>query len=275
MKRMHLLAATLAVVAAMTFVPASVAQSGSLPTLTVAIDGQAKTVTVGGAMTSGAVNVATTTTGEADGETVLVLLKPGADINAAFAAVNSHKGDINYLNPYGSVVFDADAPKGASSAQTTLQPGDYLALDASSNAAIPPHTTFTVTQAASPSTLPTPAATVSAIDFGFRGPSRLRDGELVRFQNEGFVVHMILYIGVKNRADARKVTSLLLAGKDKAAMKVATGGGSFAGPLSSGAMQQFAVATKPGIYVLACFMDAQDGREHTQLGMERTIQIVK
>jgi hypothetical protein len=27
--------------------------------------------------------------------------------------------------------------------------------------------------------------------------------------------------------------------------------------------------------VLACFMDTQDHREHTQLGMERVIRIVK
>jgi hypothetical protein len=35
------------------------------------------------------------------------------------------------------------------------------------------------------------------------------------------------------------------------------------------------VTEKPGVYVLACFMNTQDGRVHTQLGMERTIRIVK
>jgi hypothetical protein len=35
------------------------------------------------------------------------------------------------------------------------------------------------------------------------------------------------------------------------------------------------VTARPGIYVLVCFMDTQDHREHTRLGMERTIQIVK
>ena len=35
------------------------------------------------------------------------------------------------------------------------------------------------------------------------------------------------------------------------------------------------VQAKPGIYVLACFMDTQDGREHTRLGMLRTIRIAK
>ena len=33
-------------------------------------------------------------------------------------------------------------------------------------------------------------------------------------------------------------------------------------------------AAPSGYYVEACFMDTQDGREHTQLGMERLVQIV-
>lgn len=49
----------------------------------------------------------------------------------------------------------------------------------------------------------------------------------------------------------------------------------FAGPLSPGGMQQELINEQPGIYVLACILRAQDGREQTQLGMERTIQIVK
>jgi hypothetical protein len=35
------------------------------------------------------------------------------------------------------------------------------------------------------------------------------------------------------------------------------------------------ITAKPGIYVELCFMDTQDGRSHTQLGMERIIKIVK
>ena len=40
-------------------------------------------------------------------------------------------------------------------------------------------------------------------------------------------------------------------------------------------MQQAVLNAKPGYYVEACFMDTQDGREHTQLGMERLIRVVK
>ena len=46
-------------------------------------------------------------------------------------------------------------------------------------------------------------------------------------------------------------------------------------PASPGALQQSKLHAKPGYYVEACFMDTQDGREHTQLGMERIVRVVK
>ena len=49
---------------------------------------------------------------------------------------------------------------------------------------------------------------------------------------------------------------------------------SLLGPASPGAMQQQVLHAVPGYYVEACFMDTQDGREHTQLGMLRLVRIV-
>jgi hypothetical protein len=245
----------------------------SLPTLTLALNGTS--VTVGGTMQSGAVEVVTTVTKEAAGEPLLVLLKPGATFAQASAALAAHHGDLNALNPYGAVVFDAAAAKGTSSAQTRLHAGNYVALDAVSSAANPPHAEFTVTAATTPAVLPTPGATVWAIEFGFRGASTLHDGELVRFQNSGYLVHMIDWIRVKNLATANRVKALLRAGKDNQAGNLASAFGTFAGPLSHGGLQQLVIGEKHGVYVLACFMTTQDGREHTRLGMLRTIRIVK
>jgi hypothetical protein len=254
---------------------ASAAGPSPLPTLTLALNG--KTVTVGGSTVSGAVNVVTTVTGEPQGQPTLVRLNPGvsfAAFGAGVAAVAAHHGDFNYLNPYASIVFDATANKGTSSAQTVLAPGNYFALDTGGRG-VPPHAAFVVTQAASPATLPKPAATESTIDFAFRGPTTLHDGELVRFQNDGFVVHMDTLAKVKDVAAGRKVMALMLAGKDNAAMRLVTGFGTFAGPLSTGGMQQSVVNLQPGVWVQACFMDTQDGREHTVLRMERMIRIQK
>jgi hypothetical protein len=52
-------------------------------------------------------------------------------------------------------------------------------------------------------------------------------------------------------------------------------GPTFAGPLSSGAFQQEVITARPGLYIQVCFMNTQDGREHTQLGMARMFRIVK
>ncbi len=253
----------------------SSAASSGLPTLTLALNG--RSVAVSGALQSGAVNVVSRVSVQHT-EPVLIRLNPGVPFSAfahAGAAINAHHGDLNYLAPYGSIVFDVSADKGSTSAQTTLQPGNYLAVDLSSSKADPPHTTFVIGHAPQPRSLPRPGATITAIDFAFRGPSTLHDGELVRFQNSGFLVHPVQGIGVKNARNARRLTALLRAANDKEAPKLAISAPEFAGPLSRGGVQQELITEPPGIYVLASILPTQDGREQTQLGMERTIEIVK
>ena len=283
MKRFTSLLAVVTVIAAGSAVLLGVGVAGAsststgsaLPTLTLGLNGN--TVTVGGSTVSGAVNITTTDTGK-PGEPALVRLNPGisfAQFGQAVQAVNSHHGDLNYLDPYASLVYDGPEFRGTNTDQVDLQAGNYFALNIGGNGT-PPHTAFTVSQSASPATLPTPGATVSSIEFGFTGADVLHDGELVRFQNLGFLVHMDVWVRAKNLAAAHTIVALLLAGKDKkVGPKVATAFGTFAGPLSSGAVQQSVISEKPGWYVQACFMDTQDGREHTQLGMERILKIVK
>ena len=138
------------------------------------------------------------------------------------------------------------------------------------------HTNFTIAAAASPVALPTPQATIRSIEFGFRGPATLHDGELVRFENEGFLVHMDFAFPVKSKKAAKKVVKALQAGKEKGLEKFITGEPiGFAGPLSPGAYQQETITAKPGWYVQVCFMETQDKRPHTRLGMERIIKITK
>lgn len=249
--------------------------ASSLPTLSITTNGKAVTVTP--TIQSGAVNVVTTVNGERQGDPSLIRLNPGVSFSVfgqAVQAVNKHHGDLNYLRPYGSLVFDQAVNKGTGSAQTTLEPGNYFALDTAPRT--PAHAEFTVTQATSPAALPKPAGTVSAIEFGFTGPSTWHTGSLVRFEDDGFLVHMIVGLGVKNAAAAKQLMSALRAGKDHAAQRLVTSEPTFgAGPLSPGGMQQEVITAKPGVYVIACFMDTQDGREHTQLGMERMIKVVK
>jgi hypothetical protein len=253
---------------------ASAAGSG-LPTLRLALNG--RSMAVSGPLQSGAVNVVSTVT-VTHTEPTLIRLHSGIPFSAfaqAGAAIDTHHGDLNYIDPYGSIVLDVSADKGTTSAQTTLQPGNYLAVDLSSSNPDPPHAAFVIRQAPHPASLPKPGATISAIDFAFRGPRKLHVGELVRFQNTGFLVHPIQGIGVRNAKTARRLTALLRAANDKQAPKLGISSPEFAGPLSPGGIQQELINEQPGIYVLACILRTQDGREQTQLGMVRTIQILK
>ena len=209
---------------------------------------------------------------------ILFLLKPGVTIAEVEAAMKAGAGkDPNKATKYGSIVFDAEVTPGKTNeAQTELQPGNYVALSGEGEGGLKLKTPFTVTAAASPATLPTPQATIRSIEFGFRGPSVLKDGELVRFENEGFLVHMDIVFPAKSKNAAKKIVTGLLTGKEKGLEKLVTGEPfGFAGPLSHEAFQQETITAKPGWYVQACFMDTQDGRSHTRLGMERIIKIVK
>jgi hypothetical protein len=252
--------------------------ASSLPTLNIALTGTTG-VSVSGSEVSGAVNVVSTFSGTApsgpnsNGPTWgLVRLNPGVSVLQAAGAVQSAHGDINALTPYGSLFADNSA---GVPTQTVLSPGNYAALNITGNGN-PGFATFTVTQSSSPAALPNAAATETAIEFNFRGPTVLHDGTIVRAQNGGYLVHMVIGIGVKNAATGRQVMALLLAGKDGKAQKLANRNFlNLAGPISPGGMQQAVLSAKPGYYVEACFMNTQDGREHTQLGMERLIRIVK
>jgi hypothetical protein len=275
MKRSVLVASALSIAAVAFGLALSTASSvaaTSLPTLTLALT--KNTVTVGGSMVSGAVNVVTTVTGEKSDGPGLILLKPGVTPAefGKFITTLSPKSPFDAIDPYGTIVFDGFAVAGTpASAETVLSPGTYLAVENGNG-----HAVFTVTQAAHPATLPTPGATVTAIDFAFRGARTLHDGELVRFQNDGYLIHMVLFVQAKSVAAAKKAEALLLAGKVPGGHKYGTGvKGMFAGPISHGAMQQEVITEPPGVYVIACAMNAEDGREHFQLGMFRTIRIVK
>ena len=245
--------------------------ASALPTLKLALTGT-KGISVSGDTVSGAVNVVSTFAGHGQGNAALFRLNPGVTLQQAFQAVQSHGGDINALTPYGSLFFDAGAP---GTTQTVLTPGNYVALNVTGNGQ-PAFQPFSITASSAPAALPAAQATESAIEFGFKGPSVLHDGTMVRAENKGWLVHMITLIGVPNKATGQAVMTLLRAGKDHQAQKLATR--SFVGllgPASPGAMQQQVLHTKPGYYVEACFMDTGDHREHTRLGMERLVRVVK
>ena len=258
---------------------AGAAQAASLPTISIAAT--ATTATVTGPLESGGANIVSSATGIKEGSLILFLLKPGATVAEAEAYLHGGKGkgDPNNSAELGTIVFDTELASGQrGESQTNLAPGQYLVLVGLNEGNGEPKlaSTFKVSPAKAPAALPNPEATVRSIDFAFRGPSTLHDGELVRFENEGFLVHMDVAFPVKSMKAAKQAVKYLLAGKEKAVEKLISGPpATFAGPLSHGAYQQETISAKPGIYVQVCFMETQDGRDHTRLGMERIIKITK
>ena len=247
----------------------------ALPTLNVALTGT-RGVSVSGSMVSGAVSIVSTFSGtlprgRMGADFGLVQLRPGVTLAEAERAGQS-SNDLNALTPYASIVVDANAP---GTVQTVLTPGTWVALNLTGNGQ-PGVMPFRVTQSSSPAALPAPTATETAMEFGFRGPTSLHNGTLIRAQNHGFLVHMIVLAGARNLslADARELMALLRAGKDRQAQRIGTAGFSLLNPASPGALQQEVLNTKPGYYVEACFMDTQDHREHTQIGMLRVVRVV-
>ncbi len=252
-------------------------QAASLPTLTIAVT--PSSATVGGALESGAVNIAASDTGVKEGSVILFRLHTGVTLAEveSFAAAKKAAHDPNNSSPYGSIVWDVEVNPGKpAEAATVLQPGQYVVLVGEAEKPVVLRTHFVVAAAKAPAALPAPAATEKTIDFGFKGPSTLHDGELVAFENEGWLVHMDFAFPVKSMRAARAVVGALLSGKEKGLQKDIAGAPvGFAGPLSHGGMQEVTISAKPGIYVQVCFMQTQDGRVHTRLGMERIITIKK
>ncbi len=252
--------------------------AATLPTLNVSVT--KTTITASGSTVSGAVNVVTTAAkGLKEPSVILFLLKPGVT-PAEFETFAKSKAfsDPNNADKLGSIVFDDEGvPGGTSEAQTVLAPGTYILLNAEGeNPSSPPHSVLTVTAAPAPAALPAAQAVEKTIEFGFRGPTTLKVGELVRFENEGFLVHMNVAFPVKSKRAAAEAVRFLKEGKEKKVFKLVKGQPfSFYGPIGSGAFQQETITGKPGWYVQACFMATQDGRVHTSLGMERAFQIVK
>jgi hypothetical protein len=252
--------------------------ASTLPTLSIAIN--SSSATVSGAPPAGAVNVVTTDKGVKEATVILFRLNPGKTVADAEQFIKEKRAahDPNNTIEIGSIVFDTEANPGANSeAQTSLQPGQYIVLVGAGEHVEPAvRSSFTIAAGAASTPLPTPQATVKTIEFGFKGPKTLRDGELVRFENEGFVVHMDIAFPVKNMKAAKSAVKDLLAGKEKALGKLIAGPPvAFYGPISHGAFMQETITAKPGIYVQVCFMETQDKRDHARLGMERIIKITK
>ncbi len=258
--------------------PASSAAAGGTPQ-EVSITIARGSVSVAGTAESGAARIRTSAAeGLSEPAPVLVLLDPGVkpgELVALLAADGAR--DANSVSRFGTIVFDAPLRPGTESeAQISLAAGSYVALNAEGeHSSSWSHTSFTVSASGAPDRLPAPAAVEKTLDFAFKGPRTLHDGELVRFVNEGVLAHMQELLPARGRRSAEALVRSLLIGHERAAERLVSAAPVIlAGPLSGGAFQQARVMAPPGWYVQVCPLHTQDGRSEAQLGMERVIRVL-
>jgi hypothetical protein len=261
-------ACAVATVSALSLTGGAGAASSSLPTQTITLSGKTGVSVSSTALPQGAVNVVA----QGHGSWAIACAHPGVSIQDAFNAVQKAHGNEDALTPYGEVIASSQAP---GTVQTVLPAGDCIALNVSSQNGTPGFTPFKVHTTGSPATLPAAAATQKSIEFGFKGPKVLHKGTVVRAENAGYLVHMIDLLGLKSKAVWPRVHRMLLAGAPQKKFRpyLTRNFVSLLDPASPGAIQQMTLNAKPGYYVEACFMDTQDGRQHTQLGMERLVRV--
>lgn len=276
-KRFASLIATAGAVAAIAALLLAGGASGapsSLPTLNVAVTGKTGISVAENSVPSGAVNIAATFSGTGQGGSFgIIRLNDGVTLQQAIQAVDSHHGDLDALTPFGALIVSANAP---GTVQTKLTPSNnYYAINTTGNA--PAAASFMVHQNPSPAALPAASSTQKAIDFAFKGSKELTKGTTVRARNKGFMAHMIVLVGARNKDAAKKLAAGLHKGKPQKALRPYENGQfvSLLNPASPGALQQSVLHAKRGYYVEACFLETQDGREHTLLGMERVVHVVK
>jgi len=119
-----LLAGLIAViVTAATAGAAPTATIAGLPTLTLTLTMNGKSIHVAGSRKAGAVIVLAKTTNEPQSSPTLVKLAPGVSFAQAFRQVAAHGGDTNYLDGYAAITYNTADTKGTTgAAQTVLTP---------------------------------------------------------------------------------------------------------------------------------------------------------
>jgi hypothetical protein len=242
----------------------------SLPVIVVHMTGTS--ISVSGSKVSGGVKVVSHVSGEAAGNPTFARLDPGVTPAQLFKAAS---GDPNNIALIASIVFSPQANRGTSAAYVDLRPGNYVAVDLNSHNMAA--TVFTIAKSSSPDMLPKPGGSLWSIEFGFRGNGTVHDGELLQTGNHGFLVHMMIAIRARggSLATAHLLAKYLREGRMRLAMKLAGPQVGLFGILTHDQSQEKVVHLLPGYWVLACFMQTQDGRDHVLLGMERVIHVVK
>jgi hypothetical protein len=176
-------------------------------------------------------------------------------------------------SPAGGV--DTIAVAGIQRATVMLQTGNYVALcfvtdpDGVSHFAKGMVKFFTVTGPRSKATRPEASATIKALDFAIRIPTRFSGSGSVAFQNVGTEPHELALVKLNVGVTANQAKAALLAQPSitpPAQPLYGDAGG--AGAIRGGATEYVNLKLAKGHYIAVCLVrDPTSGRSHLALGM--------
>jgi len=219
------------------------------------------------------VNIVTTVTGESNDSPALFLLKPGVTVPEFAAAAQSTVGKgspFDALDPYGSSVFFGFAAEGILKCRDLVAARTYVALENGNG-----HAVFTVTQSADRQRCPFRARRSTRSISASAARARCTTASWSVSRTTATDPHVLVRPGEeRNGCDQ---------GRGAAARRQEQGGGhevrtgvaasSWVRSLTPNFSKNHQRATR--VYVIYCAMNAEDGRDHFQLGMFRTITIAK
>ncbi len=211
----------------------------------------------------------------------LVALRPGvtvAQVRALLKRPNVEPGAFKRL-----VIFKGGGtarPGGSYNATVTLESGvTYVVVNALDNLARSPSASFTVGQASSGASAPTPAATVGVYDFAYGMPATLPRRGVVRFENRGQKLHIAVAFRLRPGASRPAAVRALIRNQERQLGRLIVERDVIEplGLVSGGAATDVEVNfPRTGNWVFACFIsDGERGNpSHNTLGMVKAFRVV-
>ena len=181
--------------------------AAALPVLTLKMTG--KVIAVGGSLESGAVRVVSTVTDKAEAANgaapTLLRLDPGVTLRGVLQGVRQ-AGEQPQLRPQRPVRLCADRllppgqPWDELRRSSTSTPGNYVAIDLGTNGHAAQHHVHHRQVGAPGRAAQAGRRRSRRSSSASRSPAKLHDGELVKWANAGFLVHMIVGAEAPNLA---------------------------------------------------------------------------
>jgi hypothetical protein len=182
---------------------------------------------------------------------------------------------VDKLKPLLSIQGGVTVAGGATASVTVnLEAGKTYSID-NGDDNDPKIATFSVGQQSNTAIAPSPDATVTMRDFRFQAPSTLSRNGTLRVRNQGETLHIAIAFRVRRGVTSRAALRVARSGSESAFGRAFTGEPVTLQSLVSpgGSSISDVKFSRPGRYVMVCFLADGTRRPHNTLGMERAFRV--